>query len=168
MERFMVLTCFSIKTFCVNSSTFPADGLCTLPVFFLWSSPSCVFSPIWGFVCLLYIPQDAEIGFSFKAHCLVAASMKLLIEAFRKFQNKLLSRNNTLEHSSLPLTPHPPTASFCFCRKTERPWQKMNVYWQNLCLYSDFYGFSASLTRCFYCWFVTELAADCLQMPKSQ
>lgn len=117
MERFMVLTCFSIKTFCVNSSTFPADGLCTLPVFFLWSSPSCVFSPVWGFVCLLYIPQDAEIGFSFKAHCLVAASMKLLIEAFRKFQNKLLSRNNTLEHSSLPLTPHPPHCFFLLLQK---------------------------------------------------
>lgn len=65
----------------------------------------CISFSIWGFVCLLYIPQDAEIVFSVKAHCLVVVSVKLLIEAFRKFQNKLLSRNNTLEHSPLPPSP---------------------------------------------------------------
>lgn len=46
---------------------------------------------------MFYIPQDAEIVYSLKAHCPVVVFVKLLIEAFRVFQNTLLRRNSTLE-----------------------------------------------------------------------
>lgn len=80
IERFLVLTCFSIKTFCVNSITFPQMG-CVHSQAFLGSSPLCISLSIWSFVCLFYILQDGEIAFSFKAHCMLAVSVQLLIEA---------------------------------------------------------------------------------------
>lgn len=59
-------------------------------------------------LCLLYTLRDAETGFSLKAHCLVALLVKFLIEAFRKFQNTFLRRNNTLEQFHHTLHPLPP------------------------------------------------------------